>query len=493
MRFPWSRGSGRLEDVIAALNRSQAVIEFEPSGRILNANKLFLEAMGYSLSEIQGHHHSMFVEGSYAASEAYRSFWKDLAQGSFKSGKFKRFGKGGNEIWIEASYNPIFGKDGKPYKVIKFATDVTGQVREAADMKGQVEAINRVSAVITFDLDGNILDANPNFLAAMEYRLDEVQGRHHSMFATPEYARSDEYKEFWASLKAGKASQGKYRRLGKGGKEIWIQASYNPILTPEGVPYKVVKFATDITDQVQLLKDLERIIDVNFAEIDRALSQSQHRTDDAVHATSETTDNVQTLAASAEEMAASIAEISSTMSRSREATFGATESTVAAANATERLTGATQSMSGIVKLIQDIAGEINLLALNATIESARAGEAGRGFAVVANEVKKLAEQASRATEQISAEIDGMQAISDDVVEALQTINHAFETVKEQVSTAAAAVEEQTVVTSGMSHNMQQAADAVRTISNSVNGIDGSVGEIREAVAKTREAALVLAS
>lgn len=480
-----------LQEIYTALDRSQAVIEFEPSGTILKANDNFLSALGYSLDEIQGRHHAMFVDPDYARTEEYKAFWKGLAAGDFRSGLFKRRTKEGKDIWIEATYNPIFDKKGKVYKVIKFASDTTKRVLEAADLKSQVEAVSKVSAVITFDLNGNILDANQNFLNAMGYAIEEIRGRHHSMFVDPEYAKSAEYRDFWAHLNTGAFASGQYKRFAKGQREVWIEASYNAILTPDGKPYKVIKYATDITSHVQLLKNLENILSVNFGEIDGAVNKSEEQTNSAVGAAEETTVNVQALAASTEELAASISEISSTMSRSREATEGATASTEAANQATERLSGATNAMTGIVKLIQDIAGEINLLALNATIESARAGEAGRGFAVVANEVKNLAEQAAKATEQISREIDGIQSISGEVVDSLGTISEAFQTVKDQVSTAAAAVEEQSVVTTGMSKSMHEAATSVGVISNSVGNINGAIAEINSAVTKTRDAAAVL--
>ncbi|MCH2038125.1 MAG: PAS domain-containing protein, partial [Rickettsiales bacterium] len=235
--------------VIDAISRSQAVIEFALDGTILTANENFLNTMGYSLDEIKGEHHSMFADSSYANSQEYKDFWQSLREGNFSSGRFQRKGKGGREVWIEASYNPILNAVGKPYKVIKFATDITDQVRQDSDYKGQIEAIGKSQAVIHFEVDGTIQWANENFLATMGYSLDEIQGKHHSMFAEPDYAQSTEYKEFWAKLGRGEFQSAEYRRLGKGGKEVWIQASYNPIIGTDGKPFKVVKYATDITVQ----------------------------------------------------------------------------------------------------------------------------------------------------------------------------------------------------------------------------------------------------
>lgn len=232
---------------LQAINRSQAVIEFNLDGVIIDANENFLNAIGYSLEEIKGKHHRMFVEEQYAKSEDYADFWRRLRKGEYDSGEYRRFGKGGREIWIQASYNPIFDKDGKPFKVVKFASDITARKLETANFTGQIDAIGKSNAVIEFNLDGTIITANENFLSAVGYLLSEIQGRHHSMFVEPDYAQSHEYTEFWQKLRRGEYDSGEYRRFGKGGREIWIQASYNPILDMNGRPFKVVKYASDIT------------------------------------------------------------------------------------------------------------------------------------------------------------------------------------------------------------------------------------------------------
>ncbi len=234
---------------IAAINKSQAVIEFTPDGKILSANDNFLNAVGYSLDEIVGRHHSMFVEPTYSSSQEYRDFWAKLGRGEFDSAQYKRFGKGGKEIWIQASYNPILDEQGQTLKVIKYATDISAQKLKEADFTGQLQAIGKAQAVIEFDLDGNILTANDNFLNAVGYSLEEVRGHHHSMFVEPEYRSSPEYKMFWEKLGRGEYDADQYKRITKTGKEIWIQASYNPIMDMNGKPFKVVKYATDITAQ----------------------------------------------------------------------------------------------------------------------------------------------------------------------------------------------------------------------------------------------------
>lgn len=480
------------EAKLAALDKSQAVIEFSPDGAILTANNNFLSAMGYTLDEIKGKHHSMFVENDYRDSPDYVDFWKKLRSGQAQVATFKRIGKDGREVWIEASYNPLMGPDGKPHKVVKYAIDVTDKTQEYADLRGQVQAIHKSQAVITFAMDGTILDANENFLRTMGYTLDEVKGKHHSMFVEPAYRNGAEYAEFWRKLRDGQFQAAQYKRFGKGGREIWIEASYNPILDPNGKPYKVVKFATDITAQIQLLANLKRLIDQNFTELDSAISQTSLQAGAASNAASETLGNVQMVASAAEELAASVAEISQSMAKSRAASDGAFERVNAAGDSTQRLAEAVLSMGGIVSLIQNIAGQINLLALNATIESARAGEAGKGFAVVANEVKNLATQAARATDQITGEIQAVQNVSNTVVDALGEIRGSIESVREYVAATASAVEEQSAVTRDMSANMQSASASVSAISESIHEISAAAQQSESAIAKTKEAAHVLA-
>jgi methyl-accepting chemotaxis protein len=232
---------------VAAIGRSQATIEFNMDGTILTANDNFLNTMGYRLDEVKGKHHSMFADEAYRQSGEYREFWAKLNRGEYQAGEFRRVGKGGKEVWIQASYNPIMDLNGKPGKVVKYATDITAQKLTNADYQGQLAAIDKSQATIEFNMDGTILTANDNFLNTMGYSLSEVKGRHHSMFVEDSYRQSGDYREFWAKLNRGEYQAAEYKRIGKGGKEVWIQASYNPIMDLNGKPAKVVKYATDIT------------------------------------------------------------------------------------------------------------------------------------------------------------------------------------------------------------------------------------------------------
>lgn len=241
-----------LKGIYQALNRVQALIEFNPDGTILEANDNFLTALGYSLDEIKGKHHRMFCEEQYTSSLAYRQFWDKLGKGEFDAGEYKRIGKGGKEIWIYASYNPVFDENGKVIKVVKFASDITATKLKNAEVDGKLTAIGKAQAIIEFDLNGVAQTANENFLKTLGYSLDEVQGKHHRMFCEEAYVNSAAYKDFWLKLGRGEFDAGRYKRIGKGGKEVWIQASYNPIFDTNGKPYKVVKFATDISLQVEV-------------------------------------------------------------------------------------------------------------------------------------------------------------------------------------------------------------------------------------------------
>ncbi|GMO12899.1 methyl-accepting chemotaxis protein [Bradyrhizobium sp. TM233] len=413
---------------IAAISRAQAVIEFRLDGTIVTANENFCKALGYSLVEIEGKHHSLFVAEADRNGAAYREFWAALNRGDYQAGEFKRIGKGGREVWILASYNPLLDETGKPYGVVKFATEVTAEKLKNADLAGQIAAIDKAQAVIEFNMDGTIITANANFLGTLGYSLAEIKGKHHSMFVEPSERDGAAYREFWAALNRGQYQAAEYKRIGKGGKEVYIQASYNPILDLNGRPFKVVKYATDTTKQVLVRMGNERV---------RGMMES--------------------VAAGSEELNASVREISEAMTKSRETAMSAVEQVASADAQAQRLTEAAQSMSGIVEMINSITGQINLLALNATIESARAGEAGRGFAVVASEVKSLANQAKQATDKIGQEIGSLNGISGDVVSALGSIKQAINNVSEYVTSTAAAVEEQSTVTNEMSTSMQRAA------------------------------------
>lgn len=477
---------------LEALDKSQAVIEFMLDGTILNANENFLATVGYSLEEIQGKHHSLFIDPSYRESADYRAFWDKLRSGQFERAEYKRMGKGGKEIWLSASYNPVLDSDGKVRSVVKYATDITKEKLTTADFRGQLSAISKSQAVIEFNLDGTIITANENFLATVGYTLDEITGRHHSLFVEPNYKDSAEYREFWKSLANGEFQAAEYKRLAKGGREIWINATYNPIFDMNGKPFKVVKFATDITQQVDRNALVKKIVNENMNSVESSVSLASSQSSTIADIVNNTAANVNSVAAAAEQMSASITEISTNMAHSKMAVEQVVTQADSADQATQQLVNAAASMGSIVELINSIAGQINLLALNATIESARAGEAGKGFAVVASEVKNLATQTTKATEQIARDIEAMRAVSGTVAHSLGTIRQSITDVSQYVSGVASAIEEQSAVTREISSNMQTASVGMNSINDGIGEIVRVTQEANDAAREVKEAARVLA-
>jgi len=451
----FSAGDGNA--ILAALHKSQAVIEFKMDGTIITANENFLKALGYSLEEIKGKHHSMFVDTAYRNSQDYDRFWQRLRSGEFQAERFKRIGKGGREVWIEASYNPVLGRNGKPYKVVKFATDITKQKMIEADMIGQVNAIARSQAVIEFELDGTVITANENFLNLLGYRLEEIKGKHHSMFVEPGYRDSADYKRFWEKLRAGEYQAAQYKRIGKGGKECWIEASYNPILDANGRPYKVVKFATDLSKRKQqnaeLAKDFETNVKALVQQVSASAGQMQGTAQSLAAAAEQTNQQSSTVAAATEELSASVTEIARQIAQSTSVISTAVAGARKSEQMVGELVGAADKIGAVTQMINDIASQTNLLALNATIEAARAGEAGKGFAVVASEVKSLATQTSKATEEIEQQIKDIQESSQITARSIREIADIISKVSEISTSISGAVEEQSAATREVSENI----------------------------------------
>ncbi|WP_322011388.1 PAS domain-containing methyl-accepting chemotaxis protein [Paraburkholderia sp. J12] len=492
-----------LSAVSAALNRVQAVIEFDMQGIILHANDNFLATVGYTLDEVRGKHHRMFCDPDYAQGEAYRQFWEKLGRGEFDRGEYRRLGKGGREVWINASYNPVIGDDGRPYKVIKFATDVTAIKQQHAEYEGRQRAIDKAQAVIEFDTGGNVIKANQNFLDTLGYRFDEIQGKHHRLFCEETYAASPEYREFWAKLNRGEFDSGRYKRIAKGGRVVWIQATYNPIFDVNGRLYKVVKFAIDVTAQVDLeesvkrrAQDDQRKVERLLAVVNRAASgdltgvvdveggepidqlaagikgmmsdlsgvigkvvESAGTFKDSSQDIAARADTVaggaQLLGATVEEMNASIEELTASINSIADNSRGADQlakdtqqeaergakAVARSIEAMELINRSSEDIGEIIKVIGEIASQTNLLAFNAAIEAARAGEHGLGFSVVADEVRKLAERSSQATKEISKLINESVKRVAQGSEISKQAGEAFEKIVAGVSRTTQAISE----------------------------------------------------
>jgi methyl-accepting chemotaxis protein len=454
MAFGFSGGAAAR---LAALSQSLAIIEFTMDGTIVSANQNFLKVMGYSLEEIKGKHHSIFVEPAYQASPDYKEFWRRLNRGEFQQAQFKRIGKGGKEVWLEATYNPIGGAGGHPSGVIKVATDVSRQKAELVELRGMASAIDRSRAVIEFDLDGKIITANENFLRVMGYRLEEILGRHHSIFVEPALRDGADYRQFWEKLRRGEFQTAQYKRLGKGGKEIWLEATYNPILDADGKPRKVVKFATDVTGRKEQNKTLAHAFETGVKTMVDAVATSaatMQRTAQALAtAANQTTNQSTAVSAASEQLGSSVNEIARQISKATQVTA---EAVTEARNSEKRvgdLLSAADKIGAVTQLIADIASQTNLLALNATIEAARAGEAGKGFAVVASEVKSLANQTAKATEEIELQVRGVQESSQATASAIHQIGETIGQVSEINISVSGAVEEQAAATREVAQNI----------------------------------------
>ena len=519
-----------------AIGKSQAMIEFNMDGVVITANENFQRALGYRLDEIKGQHHRLFCEPAYTSSHEYTAFWQKLNRGEFDAGVYKRIGKGGKEIWIQASYNPILDANGKVYKVVKFATDVTVDKSRSADVEGRLKAINKAQAAIEFNLDGTILKANDNFLACVGYSFEEIKGQHHRMFCEPAYASSAEYHAFWQKLNRGDLDAGTYKRIGKGGKEIWLQASYNPIIDANGKVCKVVKYATDITAQKQAQAELEacmaeaqtalgalaegdltHVMQGNYqGQLEKIktsvngalanLSETITTVRGAVEAVSNGSEEISKgnedlsqrtseQASALEETSASMEEMTSTVKQNADNAKQANQLAIAARDTADKggsvtrkavdamgeINKSSKKIADIITVIDEIAFQTNLLALNAAVEAARAGEHGRGFAVVAAEVRNLAQRSATAAKEIKGLInESIQRVND----GSDLVNQSGKTLEEIVSS----VKRVTDIIAEITAASQEQASGIDQVNKAVMSMDETTQQNAALVEQTTSAA-----
>jgi methyl-accepting chemotaxis protein len=489
MSFFNSRKSALHRAVFDVIQQSRGILELELDATIVDANDRYLQIMGYGREELIGRKHLVTVEKSEAGLRAYEDLWLRLRAGEAMERELKRIRKDGAPCWFHVNYTHLRDGKGRPTRVVMIVADITQQKIEQLTIEARLDAVHRSSALVEFEPDGRVVTANENFLKTLGYRLDELVGQPHALFVTPEEVRLPAYAEFWSRLRRGECVSGEFHRIGKGGKEVWLQGSYNPVFGFDGTLRRVVKIASDVTDRKYCSLKRETIfkqVDARLNDVTKTVTSVAGATNAAASVSARTSGNVQAVAAGAEQLSASFHEIAQQVQQASAIAQKAVTEAGAAARLVDALALDAQKIGDVVKLIHDIAAQTNLLALNATIEAARAGEAGRGFAVVAAEVKTLATRTAKATEDIGEQVSSVRGSTQGVTRAIETIGAVIASVNDITASVSGAVQAQSEVTRDISENMQTAAHGVEAISASMQDIAQSTAEIDAATQAVRE-------
>jgi methyl-accepting chemotaxis protein len=490
------------------MNLTSIVSEADLRGDILKINEKFIQVSKYSREELIGKPHNT-TRHPDMPKDVFKEMWATIGRGQIFRGIVKNRAKDGTPYYVDACIAPILGENGKPKKYLGVRYDITDAEIERQNMRGIFRAIDSCYAYIEFDIEGNVLTANKNFLETMEYSLESIKGRHHRMFCDQALAGSAEYAQFWPDLRSGKNKSGEFKRVTRNGRELWLQAVYTPVTDETGRVVKVIKIATDVTNTVKqrlalvsLLKEVSESTQTLSSASEELTANSQQMVANAEEtsaqagvvsaAAQQVSSNVQTVAAATEEMSASIREIAKNAEDAAKVATVGVRAADSASDTISKLGLSSAEIGKVIKTITAIARQTNLLALNATIEAARAGEAGKGFAVVANEVKELAKETAKATDDISQKIETIQADTKHAVAAISEINDVIAKINDYQNMIASAVQEQNATTNEINRNVTEAAKGSSEIAQNIVGVAEAARNTSLGANDTEKASLELA-